>query len=27
VLPAGLQGLEQMQKFFWDAMTGKKPGP
>lgn len=29
-LPAGMQGLEQMQKFFWNAMGsaagGKKEG-
>ena len=25
-LPAGLQGFEQMQKAFWNAMGGKKSG-
>lgn len=24
-LPAGMQGLEQMQKMFWSAMGGKTP--
>lgn len=24
-LPAGMQGLEAMQKMFWNAASGKKP--